>query len=103
MLIIHAGFNFTFVHTNAAIMQIFEEPFVNIQQDWRFCLPVKDQTMAWVDLRDIVDVLTTVSSPPSFPSTTSFPVAHADGLAGWSEDRSVHNGKIYYISGPEAL
>jgi hypothetical protein len=55
------GLHFTFVHCNAAIMQLFHDEFINIKTDWRFCLPLLGTNRyAWVDLGDVAAVAANV-------------------------------------------
>ena len=88
-------------------MQLFEEPFVNIKQDWRFCLPLTDQKLAWLDLRDVVDIVVAiVGTFLAFtnPSSKTYTLLTVFCLQDWKSTNSEeHNGRIYYISGPQAL
>eukprot|EP01122_Echinamoeba_exundans_P003288 TRINITY_DN1340_c0_g2_i1.p1 TRINITY_DN1340_c0_g2~~TRINITY_DN1340_c0_g2_i1.p1 ORF type:complete len:1085 (+),score=219.78 TRINITY_DN1340_c0_g2_i1:348-3257(+) len=83
-LIERFGQHFTFVHITPALMQLFQDEFVDIKREWRICLPLGgERKLAWLDLRDVAEVVNAVVTSPA-------------------KDRP-HDRRIYYISGPEAI
>jgi ankyrin repeat protein len=75
---------FVFVQSHPAFMQMLEDEFIDIKRDWRFRLPWPGTSpkLAWIDMRDVVDVAVKIAS---------------------SKDLEAYNDKFYYVAGPEAL
>lgn len=83
-LIERYGQHFTFVHISPALMQVFQDEFVDIKREWRICLPLSgDRKLAWLDLQDVAEVVSAV-------------------ITSESDDRP-HDRRIYYLSGPDAV
>lgn len=75
---------FVLLQCHPAFMQMLEDEFIDIKRDWRFRLPWPgtNPKLAWLDMRDVVDVSVEIAS---------------------SRDVEAYKDKIYYIAGPESL
>lgn len=60
-LIENSNLNFTCITTAPALMQLFLRSFVKIKEEWQFRFPLGDLKVAWLDERDIIDLLVNLS------------------------------------------
>ena len=75
---------FVFLNCHPAFMQILEDEFVDVKRDWRFRLPWNGNSpkLAWLDMRDVVDVAVQLST---------------------SRDFEQYRDKMFYLAGPDLI
>lgn len=79
--IIECEIRYTHIVATPSLMQWLLMDFVNIKQDWKLKLPLGDRKLAWLDQRDLVDLVLEIAL----------------------SNREVHHSKLYFLTGPEAL